>query len=68
MSYGLIMIAFGISAVTLWQRHIILYIGAFVSLLLIGLHFAQTSWLQGLPVLFIAGYMLWESIAYWFRR
>lgn len=58
----------GLSALALWQRHIILYIGAFLCLMLFGLDLAQTSWMWGFGPLFLAGYMLYLSIAYWFRR
>jgi len=55
----------GISALTMWQKNIFLYLGTLVGLLLFGFHFAETSWMEAVPVLFLAGYMAWRSIAYW---
>lgn len=57
----------GIAALSLWQRHIILYIIAFVGILLFGLDIAQTSWAWGIPTLGLAAYMLYKGIA-WFWR
>jgi hypothetical protein len=68
MTYELIWLALGISVIALWQKHILLYLGAFISLLLIGFNFAETSWMMGIPVLCLAGFMMLKSIMYWFER
>lgn len=71
--YGVTLVAqaifiLGLSGLALWRRHIILYLGAFVCLLLFGLNLLQTSWMWGLGPMFLAGYMLYLSIAYWFIK
>jgi hypothetical protein len=38
--------------------------GSFISLLLLGLYYADESLVGALPVFLLAGYMLWRSIAY----
>lgn len=58
----------GISALAMWQEDFFLYLGVCVSLILFGYHFAETSWMEAIPVLFLAGYFAWRTIAYWFRR
>jgi hypothetical protein len=57
----------GLSVLALWQRHIILYIIAFIGILLFGLDIAQTSWAYGISLLGLAAYMLYRGIA-WFWR
>ena len=55
----------GISALALWGKDFFLYLGVAFSLTLWGWHFAETSWLEALPVLWLAGFMAYKSIRYW---
>jgi len=60
----------GISALALWKKGSyspLLYMGAFISFLLYGFHFAETSWMLATPVLALAGVMIWQFVAYWWR-
>lgn len=56
----------GLAALAMWQRDIILYIGGFAGILLVGLDVAQTSWAFGIPILAIAGYLLYRSVRLYF--
>lgn len=55
-----------ISALAMWQKDFFLYLGTAVALILFGFHFAETSWMEALPVLILAGYLLYRSVRYWF--
>lgn len=55
----------GISALAMWQKDFFLYLGTCAALILFGYHFAETSWMEGIPILFLAGYMGYRSIRYW---
>lgn len=52
----------GLAGLAMWQKHIILYIGAFIGILLVGLDIAQTSWATGIPTLALAGYMMYKAV------
>jgi len=58
----------GLSVVALWQRHIVLYLGAFCGLLLYGIQVADSDIKLGIPVVVFAGYFLFRSIVLWFGR
>ena len=58
----------GLAAIALWQRHIILYVAAFVGLILYGLEVADSDLLTGIPLCIFAGYFLYLTTASFFRR
>jgi len=63
-----VILMLGLTAIALWERHIILYVGAFLGLLFFGIYFAETSYVLGVTVFILAAYMFFKSITYWFRR
>ena len=58
----------GLSFLALWRRHVMLYIGAFIGLLLYGLALADSDLTLGIPVLILGGFMLYEAILYFFGK
>lgn len=58
----------GLSGLAMWRKNIILYTGSFLCLLLFGLSLIETSWTWGLGPLFLAAFMMYQSIRYWWRR
>ncbi len=58
----------GLSGLAMWRKNIILYTGSFLCLLLFGLNLCETSWMWGLGPLFLAAFMMYQSIQYWWVR
>ena len=58
----------GLAAVALWQRHIVLYMAAFIGLLLYGLQVADSDIKLGIPILLFGGFFLYRSWALWSGR
>ncbi|MBA7598129.1 hypothetical protein ES703_05139 [subsurface metagenome] len=58
----------GLSGLAMWRKNIILYTGAFLCLLLFGLSLIETSWMWGLGPLFLAAFMMYQSVHYWWVR
>lgn len=61
-----ITLAIGLTGVAVWKRRLMLYMAAFIGLLLISLHLSETSWAFGLPIGLLSGYMLYEMVAWFF--
>ena len=60
-----VILILGVSALAVWSKDFFLYLIVGFSLLLYGYHFAETSWMEALPVLGLAGYMFYRSVRYW---
>ena len=58
----------GLAAIALWQRHIVLYMGAFMGLVLYGLQVADSDLKLGIPLLVFAGFFLYRSWVLWYGR
>ena len=67
MEISEVLFVVGTSVVAIWKDHVILYIGAFVGALLLGLNICQTSWAMGIPVLCLAGYMIFRVVNKFWR-
>lgn len=61
-----IVLALGIAGIAMWRKHILLYAAGFIGCLLIALHLGETSWVFGLPIGLLSGYMFWEFVTWWF--
>jgi hypothetical protein len=61
-----IVLALGVSGVAIWRKHLLLYLAAFIGLILIAYHLFDTSVLLGIPLYLVSGYMLWEFVVWWF--
>lgn len=68
MEIAEVLFILGLSYLALWRRHIMLYLGAFIGLLLYGLALADSDLTLGIPVLILGGFMLYEAIGYYFGR
>ena len=61
-----IVLFLAIAIIALWQKDFFLYLGVGISLIVFGYYLAETSWMEALPVLLLAAYLLYRSIRYWF--
>lgn len=62
MAIAEVILVGGLAAVALWQRHIILYVGAFLGLLLYGLQVADSDIKLGIPFVLFAVYFLYRTV------
>jgi hypothetical protein len=60
-----IVLALGIVGIAMWKKHLLLYLVAFIGLILIASHLIDTSLILGIPLYLLSGYMMWE-FATWF--
>jgi len=56
------MFGIGLTWLAVRRNEIVLYIAGFVGILLMGLDVAQTSWALGVPLVGLAGYMMYKAI------
>lgn len=68
MEIAEVMLLGGLSVVALWQRHIVLYLGAFTGLLLYGIQVADSDIKLGIPIVVFGGFFLYRSVVMWWGR
>lgn len=61
-----IILALGVVGIAMWKKHLLLYLVAFIGLILIASHLIDTSLMLGIPLYLLSGYMMWEFVTYWF--
>lgn len=68
MDVAEVLLMVGLGVVALLGRHIVLYVGAFIGLLLWGLAIADTNLTTGIAVCCMAGYFLYRVYDSWTGR